>query len=66
MTAVFESKLAKAVIEKLDEQDKRYSEVMASGSLADWSEYQRCAGYRRLLADTKILINETVEDILKE
>lgn len=61
-----ETKLVERVIEKLDAEDKRYIEIMSSGNLTDFGEYKRSAGYRKALADCKILLTETLEDILKE
>ena len=63
---IVETKLVERVIEKLDAEDKRAIEIMSSGNLTDFGEYKRSAGYRKALADCKILLTETLEDILKE
>jgi hypothetical protein len=61
-----DSKLATALLEKIEAEDARAVEIMTSGNLTDWGQYQRSAGYRKALADCKILINETHEEIMKE
>lgn len=61
-----DSKLATALLEKIEAEDARAIEIMTSGNLTDWGQYQRSAGYRKALADCKILINETHEEIMKE
>jgi hypothetical protein len=63
---IVETKLVERVLEKLDAEDKRAIEIMSGGNLTDWGQYQRSAGYRKALADCKTLLNETLEDILKE
>ena len=63
---IVESKLVTALIEKLDAEDARSVDIMSSGNLTDWGAYQRSAGYRKAIADCKILINETYDDLMKE
>lgn len=63
---IIESKLVERLTEKLKAEDDRAVEIMSSGNLTDWGQYQRSAGYRKALADCKTLLNETYEDLLKE
>lgn len=63
---LIESKLVAALTEKIDAEDERAVQMMASGNLVDWGGYQRSAGYRKALADMKTLLNETYEDLMKE
>lgn len=66
MTIQFESELAKRVKKKLDDEDDRARDLMAGGMLQDFSEYRHAGGYRRALADAKRLLNETIEEMMKE
>lgn len=66
MTVVFESRLAKLTVEKIDKEDERARDLMADGMLQNFGEYRHASGYRRALADAKKLLNETLEELLKE
>lgn len=59
-------KLVKTLTEKLDAEDAKAVDTMASGLLRDYAEYQHAAGYRKALKDAKTLLNETFEDLMKE
>ena len=63
---ILETELVKRVIEKIDAEDARAVEIMSGGNLTDWGQYQRSAGYRKALADCKTLLNETLEELMKE
>lgn len=63
---IVETKLVERVIEKLKAEDERAIEMMSGGNLTDFGAYQRSAGYRKALADCKILLSETLEEIMKE
>lgn len=63
---ISETKLAERVISKIDEEDAKAVDTMSSGLLRDFAEYQHAAGYRKALRDAKTLINETLEEIMKE
>jgi hypothetical protein len=63
---ILENKLVERVLEKIDTEDARAVEIMSGGNLTDWGQYQRSAGYRKALADCKVLLNETLEDLMKE
>lgn len=63
---ILESKLVTKLTEKIDAEDARAVEIMSGGNLTDWGQYQRSAGYRKAMADVKILLNETYQDLLKE
>ena len=63
---ILENKLVERVIEKIDAEDALAVEIMSGGNLTDWGQYQRSAGYRKALADCKVLLNETLEDLMKE
>jgi hypothetical protein len=66
VSAVIDLKLAQRVKAKLKEQDDKIIEMISSGNIPDWGQYQRKLGYRKALSDCELLINETLEDILKE
>lgn len=63
---ILETKLVDRVLEKLKAEDDRAVEIMSSGNLTDWGQYQRSAGYRKALADVKTLITETYDELMKE
>ncbi len=63
---IIESKLVERLTEKLDAEDARAVEMMAGGNIIDFPAYRYSAGYRKALADCKILLNETFEDLMKE
>lgn len=63
---ILETKLVERVLAKLDAEDARAIEIMSSGNLTDFGEYKRSAGYRKALADCKILLTETLEELMKE
>lgn len=63
---IIEAKLVEQTIKKIDDLDDRAKETMVAGMLQNFGEYRYSAGYRKALADCKILLNETLEDILKE
>lgn len=63
---IIETELVKRVIEKIDAEDAKAVETMAGGMLQNYGEYRHAAGYRKALADAKTLINETLEDLMKE
>lgn len=66
MNALIDSKLSERVKAKLDVEDNRAVEIMSGGMLTDWGQYQRSAGYRKAIADAKQLIDETLDEIMKE
>ncbi len=66
MNALIDSRLAERVKEKLDAEDKRAVEIMSGGMLTDWGQYKSSAGYRKAIADAKTLIDETLDEIMKE
>lgn len=61
-----EVKFVTDLMAKIEEQDKRSIELMASGTLKDPFEYGMATGYRRAYTDFRTLINETFEDVMKE
>lgn len=63
---IIENKLVQSVIEKIDAEDTRAAEMMAAGMLQDFSEYRFSAGYRKALRDAKTLIEQTLEELMKE
>ena len=63
---IIEAKLVEQTIKKIDDLDERAKNTMADGMLQNFGEYRFSSGYRKALADCKILLNETLEDILKE
>lgn len=63
---IFAQKLADRTVEKIDHEDERAKETMAAGMLQNFGEYRYSAGYRKGLADAKQLMNETLEEIMKE
>jgi hypothetical protein len=63
---IVETKLVERVLKKLDVEDDRAKEAMSDGMLLTFADYARMAGRRKALADCKILLTETLEDILKE
>lgn len=65
-TTPLDSDLVKKFIERIDEEDAKAVETMASGLLRDIGEYRHAAGYRKALRDAKTLINETFEELMKE
>ena len=63
---IVETKLVDRVLDKIKDEDDRKIELMASGNLSDFSSYNKAAGYRKALADCKILLTETLDEIMKE
>lgn len=63
---ILENKLVERTLEKIDAEDARAVEMMAGGNIVDFPAYRYSAGYRKALADCKILLNETLEDLMKE
>lgn len=63
---ILESKLVTKLTERLDEEDARAVEMMAGGNIVDFPAYRYSAGYRKALADCKILLTETFEELMKE
>lgn len=61
-----DNEFIKRLTEKLDAEDAKSVDTMASGMLRDIGEYRFSAGYRKALRDAKTLINETFEDLMKE
>jgi hypothetical protein len=66
VSALIDSQLATRVKEKLNAEDQRAIDIMSGGMLTDWGQYQRSAGYRKAIADAKQLIDETLDEIMKE
>jgi hypothetical protein len=66
MTTPLDSKLVERFLTRIDEEDAKSIETMASGMLQSFDEYRFAAGYRKALRDAKTLINETFEDLMKE
>jgi hypothetical protein len=63
---ILESKLVAKLTERLDAEDARAVEMMAGGNIVDFPAYRYSAGYRKALADCKILLTETYEELMKE
>lgn len=63
---ILESKLVTALTEKLDAEEKRQGDLIMSGNLTSLGEYGRAHGRIRALADCKILLTETYEELMKE
>jgi uncharacterized protein (DUF2164 family) len=63
---IIESKLVDRLTEKLKAEDERAVEMMAGGNIVDFAAYRYSAGYRKALADCKILLDETYKDLLEE
>ncbi len=63
---IIETKLVERVNAKIDTEDERAKDLMAGGMLLDMREYGHAAGYRKGLADAKVLIEQTLEEIMKE
>lgn len=63
---ILETKLVDRVLEKLQAEDGRSVEIMSSGNLTDFGAYKYSAGYRKAIADCKILLTETLDELMKE
>jgi hypothetical protein len=63
---ILETKLVERVLEKIKAEDERYVERMAGGNITNFGAYQRSAGYRQALADCKMILEQTWEDLQKE
>lgn len=63
---IIETKLVERVNAKIDAEDERAVQTMASGLLQNYGEYKYSAGYRKGLADAKLLIEQTLEEVMKE
>lgn len=63
---ILESKLVDRLKTQLDEEDRRAADSMAAGMIADWGQYQSLVGRRRAIADCKMLLEQTFEDLMKE
>lgn len=63
---ILETELVKRTLDKIKDVDERATETMAAGMLQNFGEYRFSAGYRKGLADAKLLLEETHEEILKE
>lgn len=63
---ILDTKLAERLIAKIDAEDERAVLTMSSGTLQNYGEYRQAAGYRRALADAKLLIAETLDELMKE
>lgn len=59
-------KIVELTVKKIDEQDAKTVRLMADGMLPDYAEYQHAAGYRKALRDAKTLLQESLEDVMKE
>lgn len=64
--SIIDSKVIARAIEKIDAEDERARDLMAGGMLQNFSEYRYSAGYRKALQDAKTLLNEALEEIMKE
>lgn len=51
---------------KFKAEDERAIEMMAAGNLVNFAEYRYSAGYRKALRDVNMLVDETLEEIMKE
>lgn len=63
---ILETKLVEIVIEKINAEDERAVAKMAGGMLQNFGEYRHAGGYRKGLADAKLLIEQTLDEIMKE
>ena len=63
---MIDSNLAERVTKRLDEIDQKLADQMASGTVQDFAQYRYLAGKRRLIADAKLIIKDTLEQIIKE
>lgn len=63
---ILDTKLAERLNTKIDAEDERAVQTMASGMLMNYGEYKYSAGYRKALADCKLLIEQTSEELMKE
>ncbi len=61
-----ESKLIDRFISKIEAQDVMAAETMSGGSLSSFEEYVRLDARRKALADAKVLILESLDDVMKE
>lgn len=61
-----DSDLVKRVIAAIDIEYEKAGELMAAGLLRDMREYGHAAGYRKGLLDSKTLLTEAFEDLMKE
>lgn len=63
---ILETKLVERTKNKINDEDERARDRMASGMLQDHSSYRFEAGRRKGLADALLLLTETHEEIMKE
>jgi uncharacterized protein YoaH (UPF0181 family) len=63
---ILETKLIERINKKLDDEDERAKEIMAAGLLSSFEAYKSYAARRKALHDTKQIVNETFEEIMKE
>lgn len=63
---IIETKLVERMLDKIKAEDDRAIEIMSGGNLTDFGAYQRSAGYRKAMADCKILLTETLDELMKE
>jgi hypothetical protein len=63
---ILDTKLAERLNTKIGEEDERAVQTMASGMLQNYGEYKYSAGYRKALADCKLLIEQTLDELMKE
>lgn len=59
-------KLVETTMQRIDEEYAKAGEMLMSGSLRNMEEVQHAYGYRKALRDAKTLLNESLEDIMKE
>jgi len=59
-------KLTEALNKKLDAEFEKAGEMLLAGMLRNFEEVQHAYGYRKAMTDAKTLLNETLEEIMKE
>lgn len=59
-------KFVEALAAKLDAENEKTGEMLLGGMLRDFGEVQNAYGYRKAMKDSKTLLNETLEEIMKE
>ncbi len=59
-------KFAELALSKIEAEHEKAGELLTSGTLHNMEEVQHAYGYRKALRDAKVLINESLEDIMKE
>ena len=62
---MIEPKLVERFKDKIKAEDERSIELMSAGLMAH-EEYKFAAGYRRALSDAVKLIDEALDEIMKE